>query len=106
MAPAYFKEDEQREYVAENLAKILDLEYEDVLEETKQNSYYVNVKRKIESEEREKILKLQDKIEEKYGIKNVIDLLDDYKRYYPYNELASSVIGFTGADDQGLEGVE
>ena len=66
MAPAYFENDEQREYVAERLAKILDLKYEDVLEETKQNSYYVNVKRKIESEEREQILKLQDKIEEKY----------------------------------------
>ena len=38
MAPAYFKEDEQREYVAKNLEKILDVEYEDVLEETKQNS--------------------------------------------------------------------
>ena len=39
-------------------------------------------------------------------MENVIQLLDDYKRYYPYNELASSVIGFTGEDDQGLEGLE
>lgn len=28
------------------------------------------------------------------------------KRYYPYGTLASSVIGFTGADDQGLSGIE
>ncbi|MBQ8914499.1 MAG: peptidoglycan glycosyltransferase [Lachnospiraceae bacterium] len=31
---------------------------------------------------------------------------DDYKRYYPYSELASKVIGFTGADNQGIVGIE
>ncbi len=106
MAPAYFKEDEQREYVAKELADILDMDYSEILEETKQNVYYVSVKRKIESKEREKILDLQEKIEDKYKLTNVIQLLDDYKRYYPYNDLASSVIGFTGSDDQGLSGVE
>ena len=106
MAPANFKTDEQREYVAKNLSKILDLDYDEVLKETKENSYYVNVKRKIETKERNKILKLQDTLSEKYKLENVIQLLDDYKRYYPYNELASSVIGFTGEDDQGLEGLE
>lgn len=106
MAPANFKTDEQREYVAKNLSKILDLDYDEVLKETKENSYYVSVKRKIETKERNKILKLQDNLSEKYQLENVIQLLDDYKRYYPYNELASSVIGFTGEDDQGLEGLE
>lgn len=106
MAPANFKTDEQREYVAKNLSKILDLDYDEVLKETKENSYYVSVKRKIETKERNKILKLQDTLSEKYQLENVIQLLDDYKRYYPYNELASSVIGFTGEDDQGLEGLE
>ena len=31
---------------------------------------------------------------------------EDYKRYYPYNELASKVIGFTGWDNQGIIGIE
>lgn len=31
---------------------------------------------------------------------------DDYKRYYPYQTLASKVIGFTGADNQGIVGLE
>lgn len=31
---------------------------------------------------------------------------EDYKRYYPYNELASKVIGFTGGDNQGIIGIE
>ncbi len=107
MAPAYFKNDQQREFVAKELSSILDLEYSDVLEETKGNTYYVSVKRKIETKERNKIIKLQEKISQKYDeLDNVIQLLDDYKRYYPYNELASSVIGFAGDDGQGLAGVE
>lgn len=31
---------------------------------------------------------------------------EDYKRYYPYNDLASKVIGFTGGDNQGIIGLE
>ncbi len=31
---------------------------------------------------------------------------EDYKRYYPYGELASKVLGFTGADNQGIVGLE
>ena len=31
---------------------------------------------------------------------------EDYKRYYPYNEIASKVLGFTGADNQGIIGLE
>ncbi len=107
LAPAYLKTEEQRIYVAQNLAKILDLKYDDVYKKTKQKTYYVVLKRKIESDEREKILSLCDALNEKFdGLSNVITLFDDYRRYYPYNDLASSVIGFTGSDDQGLEGVE
>lgn len=106
LAPAYFKSEEQRVEVAKDLAEILDLDEQNVYEKTQQHSYYVIVKRKIESDTREKIIKLQDKIEKEYGIANLVQLLDDYKRYYPYNDLASSVIGFTGSDDQGLEGIE
>lgn len=31
---------------------------------------------------------------------------EDYKRYYPYNDLASKVLGFTGGDNQGIIGLE
>lgn len=106
MAPAYFETDEQRIYTATQLAEILDLEYDDVYEKTQQNSYYVIVKRKIESDEREKILELIKVLSEEYDCGKVVQLFDDYKRYYPYNDLASCVIGFTGSDDQGLEGIE
>jgi len=88
------------------LSEIFDLEYNDVLDDTKQQSHYVVVKRRIESDEREKVLELIDTLKKDYSCSGVIQLLDDYKRYYPKNSLASSVIGFTGSDDQGLEGIE
>ena len=106
MAPAYFETDEERHFVASQLASILGLDEKELYEDTKEDTYYVSVKRKIESEEKEKIIKLQQELKDKYHKANIISLLDDYKRYYPYNDLASSVIGFTGSDDQGLSGLE
>ncbi|MBQ1899000.1 MAG: PASTA domain-containing protein [Ruminococcus sp.] len=110
MAPAYFDDgaegDEQRSLVASRLASILGLDEAELLEETKQNTYYVSVKRKVESEQKEQIIELQKELAEKYQKSGIISLLDDYKRYYPYSDLASSVIGFTGSEDQGLWGVE
>ena len=45
-----------------------------------------------------------DKIRE-YGLEGVkVD--EDFKRYYPYGELASKVLGFTGGDNQGIIGLE
>ncbi len=110
MAPAYFDDgadgDAQREFVATRLSEILGLDKAELLEDTKQNTYYVSVKRRIESTEKEQIIELQKELSEKYQKSGLISLLDDYKRYYPYSDLASSVIGFTGSEDQGLWGVE
>ena len=106
MAPAYFETDDERRFVAARLSAILGLDEKELYEDTKQDTYYVSVKRKIESEEKEEIIKLQQEIRDKYKKSSIISLLDDYKRYYPYSDLASSVIGFTGSDDQGLSGIE
>lgn len=106
MSPVNFKNDKQRQAAAKGLSEIFDLEYNDVLDDTKQQSHYIVVKRRIESDEREKVLELIDTLKKDYSCSGVIQLLDDYKRYYPKNSLASSVIGFTGSDDQGLEGIE
>ena len=106
LAPIYFETDEEREIVSKGLAEILELDEEKIYEKSKQKSYYVEIKRQIESDTREKLLEFMDELEEKHDIYNTIYLLDDYKRYYPYGSLASSVIGFTGDDDQGLWGLE
>ena len=108
LAPAYFENDKQREYVSKELADILGMDYNEILELAKKNdSYYQTVKRRIESDERDKILALEDEISKKYDrLASVIVLEEDYKRYYPYNDFAAAVIGFTGSDGQGLSGIE
>ncbi len=106
LAPAYFKTDEQRTYVAQRLAGILDLDQNDVYEKTKEKTYYSVVKRKVETAEKDKVLKLSQELAKKYNLGNVIELIEDYKRYYPYGDFASTIIGFTGMDGVGREGIE
>jgi len=107
IAPVYLENDEDRRIVADGLAEILDLDKEKVFEKTKQNSYYVEIKKQVEKDKREEVLEFMDKIENEDDISsNVIFMIEDYKRYYPSNALACSVIGFTGTDNQGLDGVE
>lgn len=106
LAPAYFKTDEQRTYVAQRLAEILDLDQNDVYEKTKEKTYYSVVKRKVETVEKDKVLKLSQELAKKYNLGNVIELIEDYKRYYPYGNFASTIIGFTGMDGVGREGIE
>ena len=65
---------------------------------------------KIIEEENKKIEK--DKADElrnwmtKNNITTGINIDEDSKRYYTYNDLAAQVIGFCGSDNQGLDGVE
>lgn len=108
LAPAYFENDEQREFVSQGLSKILGISESEILEQAKDNSsYYKTIKRQIESEEKDKILEFCDTVSDKYGkLASVIVLEEDYKRYYPYSDFAAAVIGFTGYDDQGLSGLE
>lgn len=89
------------EEISQNIATILDMEYEDVYKKLKQNVSYVVIKRKIDKS-------LADKVREYLSDNNVggFDLIADSKRYYPYDNLASHIIGFTGTDNQGLAGIE
>ena len=106
MSPVNFKNDEQRAAAARGLSEILGVDYDNVLEKTQQKSYYSVVKRKVEVEQRDKVIKLVGELADDYDCYGVISLLDDFKRYYPHNTLASNVIGFAGSDEQGLEGIE
>ena len=72
-----------------------------VCQDAEKNNYYEIVKRKIESDVADKV---RDYISESKA--TGIHLIDDTKRYYPYNNLASHIIGFTGTDNVGLDGIE
>ena len=106
LAPIYFESDEQRTYVAQQLSEILDMDQNKIYEKTKEKNYYSVVKRQVETAEKEKVLKLLEELDEKYDLGNVIVLKEDYKRYYPYGDFASTILGFTGSDGTGLEGIE
>ena len=93
---------EDPELIAEKLSEILGLEYDSVLEKTKNNgSWYVTVARKVEKETADKVREFKNE----YGLKGV-RLESDTKRYYPYSSLACHVIGFVGTDNYGLDGLE
>ncbi|MBQ4100188.1 MAG: PASTA domain-containing protein [Oscillospiraceae bacterium] len=95
------KDEEMKEKVADGLSKILDVAKEDILALTEKKSYELVVKRRIEKS-------LADKVRQ-YIVDNEIvgvTLREDSKRYYPYGSFASTVLGFTGVDNQGLSGIE
>lgn len=96
-----------RKIIAENLSAILELEYEKVYEQTNKNSYYVTVKKKIEKSVADKVRAfLSDEAYEELELVRYVGLEETTKRYYPNDSLASVVLGFVGADDQGLAGLE
>ena len=106
LEPAYFSEyddpEAARRTVASGLAAILDMDEEEVYERTQGNSYFVYLKRRVETSVRDQI----NEFLEAEGISSGVRLIEDYKRYYPYGTVASTVLGFTGTDGQGLEGLE
>lgn len=94
--------EELRRKVASGLAKILDMDEETIYEKTGERSYFTYLKRRVESDVRDEI----NNFLEENGIESGVQLIPDYKRYYPYGTLASNVLGFTGSDSQGLNGLE
>lgn len=109
LEPLYLKKDSQKELIADGLSSILEPDLskrdsfkQEILEKANRKSYYVIVKRKIESEFKDKIIEFKKKNKISSGMR----LIEDSKRYYPYGDFASSVIGFTGVDGQGLSGLE
>lgn len=104
LAPAYIdKEDETlRRTISTGLAEILELDAEDIYERTEGTSYYDVLKTKVETDVKDRVVQF---IEEN-DLGNAIQLQEDYKRYYPFGSFASTILGFTGTDGQGLAGLE
>lgn len=85
------------ERVIKELSSILGLEEETVRKRVEKVSSMERIKTNVEKEVGDKIRNL-----ELDGVK--VD--EDFKRYYPFEELASKVLGFTGGDNQGIIGLE
>lgn len=88
---------EDEEKIIKVLAGELDMDVEEVTKKVKKVSSMEYIKTNVAKD-------IGDAIRE-YDLPGVkVD--EDYKRVYPYNELASKVLGFTGADNQGILGLE
>ena len=88
---------EDSEMVVQILCRELGLSEEYVKKRVEKYSSMERIKSNVEKE-------VGDRIRE-YDLPGVkVD--EDYKRYYPYNDLASKVLGFTGGDNQGIIGLE
>ena len=101
LEPNYITDD-NRGLICNGLSQILGLDKADLIERSKKKTYYDVVQNKVETDVKDQIVAFKEENE----ITNGIRLIPDYKRYYPYGKFASSVLGFTGSDNQGLAGIE
>ena len=96
--------EKRRQLIIDEFTRIFEYDEEEqkeLIEKTKQENHYVIVEKKVENNVKEEISKFISE-----NNLNCIGMEQATKRYYPYGSLASTVIGFTGADDQGLLGLE
>lgn len=93
---------EFKEKIAKGLSEIFELNYDEVLENVNSSSQVETIAKKVEQEKVDTLKKWMEDNKISVGI----NIDEDTKRYYPYNTVASNVIGFCGSDNQGLSGVE
>lgn len=91
-----------KEKVAKGLSEIFELNYDEVLEKVNSESQVETIIKKVEQDKVDELKHWMSDNEILIGI----NVDEDTKRYYPYDTVASNVIGFCGSDNQGLSGIE
>lgn len=101
--PSKIKDDAQRELIVKNLSVILSVDEETVRKKSERTtSGYEKIAGEVETDVKDQ---LKTFITEN-NLTAAIGIDPDTKRYYPYSSFASSIIGFTDADDNGRLGLE
>ena len=125
-----FPNDEVRGQVCQKLSQLLEVDYDELMEKAlRKNMKHLDIKRRIELEKRDEVAKYMDekityqeekrvkvggcsketvtvKVEKTVRVRVMVGLDVDVKRYYPRDGFASAILGFTGEDDLGLDGLE
>lgn len=91
-----------KEEVAKGLSEIFELNYDEVLEKVNSESQVETIIKKVGKEKVDLLKQWMSENDIAVGI----NIDEDTKRYYPYSNVASNVIGFCGSDNQGLSGIE
>lgn len=94
--------EENKEKLAKALSDIFELDYETVLKKVSKKSSIETIVKRVDKEKTDELRVWLNENKILVGV----NIDEDTKRYYPYNNLASQVIGFSGSDNQGLEGIE
>lgn len=92
-----------RTRIATDVSNMFGLDYDKLYRQTgKTGSQYEVIQSKVEYKEKT----LFTEWVEKNGLSYAFYIITDYKRYYPQGTMASNILGFTGTDNNGLEGLE
>ncbi len=92
----------EKEKVATELTQLFNLKYEDVLKKVSKKTAIETIAKKVDKNQTKELRLWM----EANNITSGINIDEDTKRFYPYNNLASQIIGFCGSDNQGLAGIE
>ncbi len=106
LEPANIKTDDDRKLITDGLVKLLDVDKNDLYERAGRNNFYEVVKRKVSTDVKDKVMEFVSELYREHGVPVAVKAIEDYKRYYTNDNFAADVIGFVGADSQGLAGVE
>ena len=93
---------EDKEKVAKKLSDLFELDYEKILKKVTKRSSIETIAKKVEKDKTDELRVWM----EQNNIITGINIDEDTKRYYPYSNFASQIIGFCGSDNQGLDGIE
>ncbi len=92
----------EKEKVATKLTQLFNLKYEEVLKKVSKKTAIETIVKKVDKNQTKELRLWM----EANNITSGINIDEDTKRFYPYNNLASQILGFCGSDNQGLAGIE
>ena len=93
---------QKKEKVAKAFSDIFELDYSETLEKVNSTSAVQTIVKKVEHDKIDELKKWMEDNDISVGI----NIDEDTKRYYPYNNLAAYVIGFCNSENQGIYGIE
>ena len=105
--PEDIKEDGDASVIAARLAPVINMDQNEITKLITKNTRYQVIKKRLTNEEAENVKKLLDPDVDATVAKafSGIYFEDDSKRYYPFN-VAPHILGFTGYDNNGIQGIE